>query len=264
MNQPTDNPTNLEEMLQEEDDIQEEDVATGDEPEEDEPEDQEEDADIPEKFRGKTVKDVVQSYTELERSMHFKVQEEALRIAQQLMQGKPVDPNAAKEEEDEDDLGLSDEQISKLTPKEFIKLVNKNAIERAQRMVSKTITQQNTMLDSVRREIRDVTKEYPEIKTNKNFRNIIIDMVDAASARGQKLSLKDATKRAADALGIKPGEAAPAAEDKPAAPVKKKLRTAMERPRGTDGEQNKTDDQIVKEGILNAGKKSTALGGLGV
>lgn len=259
MNQTTDNPTNLEEMFEEEVPLEEEEVETGEE--EAETPEPEVDEDIPEKFRGKTVKDVVQSYTELEKNMHQRIQSEALAIAQQLMQGKPVASDAAKEEE-EDDIDLTEEQISKMTPKEFMRYVNKNAAERAQRMVAKTIQQQNTMLDGVRKEIREVVKDYPTLKENKNFRNIVIDMIDAASARGQKLSLKDATVRAAEALGIKPGEA-PKAPEKPVEP-KPKPRTETERPRGTDGGENKTDDDLVRQGILNAGRKSTALGGLGI
>lgn len=259
----TDNPNYKPDDFEAEEDVEEEEFATGEEEEETpEPadEDEPEEEELPEKFKGKSAAEIAKSYRELESTMHSRVQQEALKMAQSLMKGDTkVDAQAAKEVEEEDDIELSDEEISKMKPRDFIKFVNKQATERARKIVAKTIEQQNEARQNVQNEIKEVTKLHPHIKENKHYREVVIDMIDAASARGKKLSLKDACKRADEAFGIKPGEKKPE-EAKP----KKKLRTGVEKTRGTDGAQNKTDEDLVKEGILNAGGKSTGLGGLGI
>lgn len=228
--------------------------ADEEEGEEDAPDNGSDDPRIPDKFKGKTAAEIAEAYTHLEGLVHTR----ALEIAQGLLGGKMPDKQAVAEdkEEDADDLGLSEEDLAKMTPKEFLAHINRVVTTKAERMVAETMKRSQDVKRAVSQEVREVTKTYPHLKTNVNFRNVVLDMMDAAKARGQKLTLKDACKKATDIMGIKPEAAAPVVP-------KKKLRTGVERVRPTDGGENKTDEDRVKEGLLG-GKSTSALGGLGI
>lgn len=264
MFQTTDNPEydDLDKALEEEDAPEEDDTETGEEGDEEEEapapaedkskEVEKPDARIPEKFKGKSAAEIAEAYTNLEAMVNTK----ALEIAQGLMGGKKADPETIKKHEVEDDLGLTEEQLKSMSPKQFLAHINKTITERAQRIASETFQRTNEVRTTVRNEVREVTKTHPHLKTNPKYREIVIDMIDAAQARGEKLTLKDACKKADDAMGIKVEPAKPA---EPA--VKKKPRTGMEKVVGTEDTEVLDDEEKVKQGILSAGPR-VGLGGL--
>lgn len=254
----TDNPEydNLEGVLDEEEaPEEEEDTETGEEGEEEEApepgkeEKPEDDARIPEKFKGKTAAEIAEAYTNLEAM----VDQKAMQKAQELLGG--LKPNNKAVPEVEEDLGLTEEQMAKMTPKQFLAHINKTITERAKKIAQDTFNRTNEVRTTVKNEVRETTKNHPHLKTNPNYRSIVIDMIDAAAARGEKLTLKEACKKADEAMGIKPEPA------KPAVVEKKKPRTGVEKVTGADAEPVLDDEDQVKAGILGAGAR-IGLGGL--
>lgn len=253
---------NLEDLFDEEEEQEEEESSTVDEEEEEEIEEEEEedkkpekvedDPRIPAKFKGKTAAEIAEAYTNLESHMNTK----AIEIAQQLLGGQKPNKDAVKENEVEDDFGLTEEELKNMSPKDFLNHVNKTITERAQKIVADTMARTTEVRTAVKRDVRDAVKVHPHLKTNKQYRDIVIDMIDAAAARGKHLSLKDACKRADEAMNIKAEPAKP--PEKP-----KKPRTGVERTDGVQGDDNLDEEDKVKAGILG-GHKSTGLGGLGV
>ncbi len=261
----TDNPEfdELDTALNGEEDIEDEDTETGEEGEDDEEtpapgtDDQQlpapTDPRIPKKFEGKTAAEIAEAYTNLEAMVNTK----ALEIAQNLMGGKAPNKEAVEQNEVEDDLGLTEEQLKNMSPKQFLQHINKTVTEKAKKIVADTLARTTQVRATVKAEVRDVTKNHPHLKTNTQYRSIVLDMIDAAQARGEKLTLKDACKKADEAMGIKVEPPKPAA---PAAP-KKKPRTGVETVIGTDGDTPLDDEEQVRAGILNAGARG-GLGGL--
>ena len=265
MNTTTDNPDyeNLEEILGEEEEVEEVETETGKEEEEEEAgeegkegaEEEEEkeeapefkfaddDERVPEKFRGKTPFEVLESYSNLEGMVNTK----ALDIAKQMLGGKKPDEEAAKDGEVEDDFGLTEDQMKAMTPKAFLAHINKTITERAQKIVTDTLSRTNEVRNTVKTEIRTVTKAHPHLKTNPDYRKIVLDTIEAAQNRGEKLTLTDACKQVDKAMGIKPG--APAKD--PAKP-KKKPRTAVETTDGPGGGEDDSEEKKVQDGILGA------------
>lgn len=272
----TDNPEyeNLEDILEEgaeeeettETGEEEEDAPKpGEEEEEDEPEEKDEfrfaddDERVPEKFRGKTPFEVLESYSNLEAHVNQK----AIDLAKSMLPGGQ-DPNrksVTDTKDTEDDFGLTEEQMKAMTPKQFMAHVNKTITERAQKIVSETLQRTTDMQSTVRRDIRAVTKTHPHLKTNKEYRENVLDIIEAAKARGKNLTLAEACKTADKRMGIKPG-AAPAGDD-PAPKPKKKPRTAVETTDGPTPGKNDTEEDSVRKGILGS-QSTNGLGGLGI
>ena len=223
------------------------------------PEGEEEiDESIPEKFRGKSAADIAKSYTELE----SQVERKALEKAQEILANGGVKPKKQEAEEEEDTLDLSEEEIAKMTPRQFAQWADKRITKKATEIAQKTINQSNETRDNVRREIRDATKEHPHLKTNKSYREMVLDKIEASQSRGKTLTLREACKAVDQAMDIKPGDSKKEGEEK--IEKKQKPRTGVEKQEGTDAEPNKTDEDKVKEGMLNAAKSTGPLGGLGV
>ena len=265
MSETNDNPGKdfIEEILENEEELEEETPETGgeDDPsagEEEEPDEEpeEEEDDVPEKFRGKTAKEIREMY----RNLESRIDQEALKKAQEILTKfnggtKPEEP------EEDDDFDLTEEEIKKMSPKEFAKWTDKRISAKATQIASKIIQQSNEVRETVKRDIREATAKHPHLKTNKQYRELVLDRIEASKARGNILSLKDACKQVDDAMGIKPGEAPK--EKKPE--EKKKPRTAMEKNKPGGEGAPKSDDEKVLDGILNAGGKGAGkLGGLGI
>jgi hypothetical protein len=240
-----------EDILDEEEENFDDDTEPAGE-EEEEKKEEEEDDEIPEKFKGKTTKEIINSYKNLESSLHAKANE----IAQAILAKKnksikvDVDPN------EEFDLGLSEEEIQKLTPKEFAKLMSKKVSEKATEIARKTVEDYNEIRTQVSREINDSTKKFPQLKENKEFREMVLNTLEAAKSRKETMSLTDACTKVAKALGIKEQEQKK--EDR------KKIvkRTVVEKRTGSDDKPVQSDEDKVKSGILSAGESTSFLGGL--
>lgn len=250
-------------------DDEEEGEDDEDEDEEDEDPDYDPKLDPSGKFKGKSKKEIMQSYRNLERSIGTKAQEMAQAILKQKgIKAKPT-ADDAKDEEGDDldfDLGLTDEEIAKMKPGEFGKHISRKILEKATEIARNTIDRTNEVRSNVSREIKEATAAHPHLKENPDYREIVINMIEAAAGRGEVLSLKEACKKADKAMGIKPkdgdgkGGDGKGGDGKP----KKKNRMSVEKPGGSDGGKVKNDADRVRDGLLGGRSSTGNLGGLGV
>lgn len=237
----------------------------GDE-DDDEDEDEDEDPDYDPKldpsgkFKGKSKKEIMQSYRNLERSIGTKAQEMAQAILKR--KGVKAKPNAGDEEDVDFDLGLTDEEIAKMKPGEFGKHISKKILEKATEIAHNTIERTNEVRGNVSREIREATEAHPHLKENADYREIVINMIEAAAGRGEALSLKEACKKADKAMNITPKKKE--GGDGDGIKKKKKNRMAVEKPGGSDGGKVKSDADRVREGLLGGKTSTEMLGGMGV
>lgn len=224
-----------------------------DEDEEDDKEDTDDKKDtfvIPKKFEGKTVEDVIKAYQNLEGVLDKKAQEKAQEILKN--KGMTVKPDA---NDDDFDIGLTDEEIAKMTPKEFARHMNQKITERATELATKAINSSNETKANVSREIKEATKAHPHLKDNNEYREIVLSIIEAASAKGKIVTLKEACEKADKAMNIK-------VEEK--VEEKKKVKTAVEKNDSGGEGKEKTREDRIKEGMLNAGNSGSYLGGLGI
>jgi len=240
-----------EEETEEEDES--EDDEKGDEEEEKGKKDKKDDkGELPEKFKGKSTKQIIDMYTNLEGM----IADKALEMAGNFLKKKGL--KAVEEEkgdeEEEFDLGLTDDQISKMTPKDFAKHLNRKITEKATKIAQETLERSEEVRGNVKREIAEATKTHPHLKENKEYRDVVLSIIEAANAKGEVVTLKSACEKADRALGVKKEEK----KDK------KPLRTAVEKGEGGDEGKPMSDEDKVLKGIVNAGKSNNFLGGLGV
>lgn len=257
-----------------EDEEESEDDDSEDESDEDESEDESDDEDeeekgkkgkafvMPDKFKGKTAEEIAKSYTELEGMIGDKALEMAQAfLAKKGIKAKKEDAENKDGDDEEFDIGLSDEEIAKMSPKEFARHLNRKITEKATEIAKNAIERSNEVKTNVSKEIKEATKAHPHLKENKEYREIVLSIIEAANAKGKIVTLKEACEKADKAMGIKPGEKK-ADDDKGG--EKKKKRPTVEKQDGSDGKPVKTDEDRVKEGMMNAGQSTGFLGGLGV
>lgn len=236
----------LEEDLEEDEDVDEEEEG----------EDEDLDPDDPmAKFKGKSAEEVIEMYKNLEKTLPSKVAKEAAKQAQALLKKSQGErPKGKGKTEDEIEAEIENLDFSKMKPKEFaskmLTWIDKRSLKKAQEIFD----QQTKVRSSVGKEIKEATKDFPQLKENKAYRELVINTMEAASGRGESIPLKEACEKVNAVLNIKKEEA----------PKKKtKKRTGVETPHGTDAEPNDTEEDKVKKGLLGGGSKSP-LGGLGV
>lgn len=214
------------------------------------------------KFKGKSTEEVIEMY----RNLETRIDSEALKKAQKILSSGGVSAKDKKKADkaEEDDFDLTDEQIKAMTPKQFAQWADNRITLKATKIAQDIISRSTEVRENVRREIAQATKNHPHLKTNKQYREIVLDRIEASKARGKLLTLTEACKQVDKAMGIKPGEGKGEEKKKEEEKPKPKPRTGVEKQDGTDGEQPKNDEDKVKDGMLNAGGKKSVLGGLGI
>lgn len=221
---------------------------TGDEPEEDD------DSEIPEKFRGKSAKEIIASYQELE------------KLIGQRALGKGERKDLKDAGLGRKDLGsmedmkkiIAETDFTKMDAQQFaqwmIDMSDKRATERAKEIYQTA----STVQQAVRTEIEEATTKFPLLKSNREFRDLTLAVIEADASRGTVTPIIEAAQKVSAMMGVQKKE-----EDaKKNAQTRK--RTAVETTQGGDGGKKDTDEEKVLKGILGGGKKSTALGGLGI
>jgi len=204
------------------------------------------------KFKGKTPEQLIEMYKNLEGMIGQK----ALKLAQDFLAKKNVTVKKEDGKDDEFDIGLTDEELSKMSPKQFAIHLNKKITERATQIARDAIERSNETKSNVSREIQQATKAHPHLKTNKDYREIVLSIIEAGSANKKVITLKEACEKADKAMAIKPAT-------ETATVVKKKPRTQVEKQDGGDAGKVKTDRDKIIDGMMNAGGgSSTILGGL--
>jgi hypothetical protein len=250
-------------ILEEEDDSTEEDDDKGDSSTEDDDKDDDKDKggeegkdfEIPEKFKGKELKDVIKSYTELEQLIEKKAMQKAIELS-----GKNNVKPVTKKEKDELAEELSKIDFSKMKPAEFAKYILEMSEKRAQEISRKTYDTVDQTKATVAKDIDEAQKVWPQLKENEGFKEMVIALIENSANAGKILPLKEACERVGKAMNLKQGETTKT-EVKPVVRPK----TGVERTSGGGGTEKQTDEEAVVAGILGAGSNSPhKLGGLGI
>lgn len=248
---------------EDDDSDEEEDSEEGDDDQEDEEGDDEDPDDPMAKFKGKTAEQVVEMYRNLERTLNRKANAKAQELVQKLSKKGVVKGSDKTDKELEEELSKVD--FSKMTPKQFAKWtldqINQRAVNKAQEIFE----QASNVKVAVSREIREASRIHPHLKDNADYRDVVIGLIESAAAKGQTLTLREACAKADKAMGIqakkgKDGEGEGDGKGKD----KKKPRTGVEKPTGTDGGKQKTEDEKVRDSIMGGSSNRSDLGGLGI
>jgi len=237
---------------EEEEESGDEEEDSGDDEEED---DEEDDEDIPEKFKGKSAKEIIKSYQALEKLMGQRnlTKQERKDLKELGFDRKDVD-------------GMEDMKkivegtdFTKMTPQEFATWLLEQSNKQAETRAQEIYRNASTVQQAVKTEIGEATDKYPLLKSNKEFRDLTLSVIEADAASGKMTPIIEAAGRVAKLMGAKEKS------DKKKTTKKLRKRTAVEQKGSGSGAPKKTDDQKVLEGILGAGDKGgNPMGGLGI
>ena len=208
---------------------------------------------MPEKFEGKTVEEIAKSYQELE-----------TLIGQRAL-GKDERKDLSKAGLNRKDLGSMEEMkkmidgvdFTKMNPGEFAQWLIEATDKRATAQAEQIYRTASTVQQAVRTESTEAIKEFPLLKSNPEFRNLVLSVIEADAGRGDITPLKEACKKVqAMVMVSKKADAKVVTE-------KTRKRTAIETTQGGQGDKKNTEEEDVIAGILG-GKKSPSMGGLGI
>ena len=247
------------EILEDEEDAeenQEEDIeeeSGGGEKDEKEKKEEPAKSDKQDRWHGKSSEEVIKSFEELESQANGqknkKDEDESERKPDQ------------KKKSAEGSLDVpSDEELAKMTPKDFAQWM----IQTVSKMVEKTYDARGKVKDAVRGEIKEVQKDHPLIKTNQEYRNLVLAMIDTAAKKGEVLLLKEACVKVDALIGKAKGDGGEVSnEDKARL---KKAKAQVERGAGapTSSGEEKGAEQKRLESIFGTDRSKSPFGGLGV
>ena len=201
------------------------------------------------KFKGKSVDDVVKMYKNLEST----IDKRALIKAQELLNGG-LTKKEAKEQADEIEKEIEKLDFTKMDPKAFALSMLRIMEGRSLRIAEQTFSQNSERKDMVKREISDAQKQYPQLKDNEAFRDLVLAVIESNTKQGKNVSLKDACAKVA-ALGG--GTEEKKEEQKP------KVNPTLESQEGANGgkEKETEEDKMIK-GIVGGNNANPFMKGL--
>jgi len=222
--------------------------------------------DEPDKFKGKTREDVIKSYVEQEKLRQrdlAKLEEKAEEKAREILkaQGKSTEQEKAELDKVLESVHKEIEDIdwTKLNPKDYTRKmieINRKISEASMQEQQRKAQQEEDLRNAYLKDIEQATRIYPILKDNsergKLFKELVIATVSESKRQGDVVSVQAATKKVADAMGVKPNGLRP----------KVNQPKALERTQPTTMSSTDTDEQKVQKGIIKAGMNSGVLGGL--
>jgi len=172
------------------------------------------------------------------------------------------DENKGKDKKEDDELTVpTAEELQKMTPSDFAKWV----LARIDEGVKKTIESQGKVQSAVKKEIADAKKEHN--LGDPDYRKMVLAIIEAASAKGTVMPLKDACKQVDAFLGKHKGkdegESEQLSDEEKSRLKKAKAQVesgagAPTKPDGSDAES-----QRIQKALGGSGQNSP-LGGLGI
>jgi len=140
--------------------------------------DKDENKDNKDRWNGKSREEVIKEYEAMEAR---------ISALENKDPSKKDETESGKAKDDGEKLDLpTAEELQKMTPSDFAKWV----ISRIDEGVKKTIDVQEKIRESVRKEIAEAKKEHP--LQDPDYRKMVQTIMDAASAKGTTVSLKEA------------------------------------------------------------------------
>ena len=246
---------------QEEEDTEEKETDDGEEDTEtedaeDEEKDTEEDEDDdekqrikdPERWHGKSREDVIREIEALEKEDN------------KGKESKTKKKKETKKEDADTDIELpSDEELGKMTPRQFVAWVTKQI----QSQVYSSVQERTKVQQSVTQEIRDAQKEHPLLKSSSEYRELVLALIDNAAQKGVQMPLKDACEKVDAFSGTDKGETTTTNKEKTRM---KKAKAAVERGGGSSKspDDGKGAEEKRLESVFGTGQSKSPLGGLGV
>lgn len=233
---------------------EEEETDTTETPEGDEETPDEEDADLPDKFKGKSKAEIVQSYQELEKLIGQRT------LTQSERKDLKKEGLGRKDLENMQDMQklIEGTDFTKMTAPQFaqwlVELTDKRAEERARDIYQKA----STVQQAVRTEIDDATTKFPLLKSNPEFRDLVLAVIEADAGQGKVTPITEACKKVTALIG-----AQEQVKTKQKNETDRK-RTAVESTPSGAGEPKDTAEEKVRKGLLGAKNTGSPLGGLGI
>ena len=220
--------------------------------------DKDKDKDSKDRWNGKSREEVIKEYETLESRV------DALENKGSDKKDQPEDGKT--KDKDEENLNLpSADELQKMTPSDFAKWV----ISRIDDGVKKTIETQEKIRESVREEIAEAKKEHP--LQDPDYRKMVQTIMDAASAKGTTVSLKEACVQVDAFLGkhkakdeAENNDGSEELSDEEKSRLKKakaQVESGAGAPTQPDGSDAET--KRIQKALAGSGSKSP-LGGLGI
>lgn len=210
------------------------------------------------RWNGKSREEVIKEYETLESRVA------ALENKKPNEKDQPEDTKTKDKEEENLNLPSADE-LQKMTPSDFAKWV----ISRIDDGVKKTIETQEKIRESVRKEIAEAKKEHP--LQDPDYRKMVQTIMDAASAKGTTVSLKEACVQVDAFLGkhkakdeAENNDGSEELSDEEKSRLKKakaQVESGAGAPTQPDGSDAET--KRIQKALAGSGSKSP-LGGLGI
>lgn len=220
--------------------------------------DKDKDKESKDRWNGKSREEVIKEYETLEGRVA------ALENKNPDKKDQPEDGKTKDKEEENLNLPSADE-LQKMTPSDFAKWV----ISRIDDGVKKTIETQEKIRESVRKEIAEAKKEHP--LQDPDYRKMVQTIMDAASAKGTTVSLKEACVQVDAFLGkhkakdeAENNDGSEELSDEEKSRLKKakaQVESGAGAPTQPDGSDAET--KRIQKALAGSGSKSP-LGGLGI
>ncbi len=221
---------------------------------------------MPDKFKDKSPEEIAKSYAELEKMIDKKAEEKALEIAQK--KAEEDEPEEEEGEEEEETLPTEEGKpdFASMTPEQFAQWMDKKMDEKAKVEARKLEVKARKLIDdnqkmrmTIRTDVAEARKDHPLLKVNKEYTDLVVAIVEAASSKGESIGLKEACTKV-DAVMVGKGKEEPGELEKKRL---KQARAQVETGAGAaPGGGPETDAEKIKAGMLR-GQKTGELGGLG-
>jgi hypothetical protein len=199
------------------------------------------------RWNGKSREDVIKEVESLE-----------TRIAN--FEGKKKDDKDAKPKgtkEKESEKLPSAEELQKMTPGDFAKWV----LAKIDEGVKTTLDTQEKVRDAVRKEIDEAKKDHP--LDDPDYRKMVLTIIDAASAKGTTVSLKEACEQVDAFIGKHKAKSEDISDDERSR--LKKAKAQVESGAGAPAQPDNSDAETdrIQKALGRSGSRGS-LGGLGV
>ena len=199
------------------------------------------------RWNGRSREDVIKDYESLEQ-----------KLATADDKGKAKEEKPAEDKKQVDTPAVpSAEELQKMTPTDFAKWV----MTRIDEGVKKTVESQTKIRDSVRKEIAEAKKDHP--LDDPDYRKMVMTIIDAASAKGTTIPLKEACKQVDAFIGKHKGQSEEISDEERSRLKKAKAQVESGAGAPTTPDGSDADTQRIQKALGGSGSKST-LGGLGI
>lgn len=241
--------TDVEETSEEEETETEETEEETTEEETEEGEDE-----IPEKFKGKSLPEVIKAYKELETLIGQRTLTAGER---KNLKDKGM---GRKDLETMDDMKklIEGTDFTKMSAQQFAEWLVSITDKRAENRAKDIYRTASNVQQAVKTEVEEATEKFPLLKSNKEFRELVLAVIEADASQDKVTPIVEACKKVSALIGAQKQE-----DDKKKNESDRKRSAVEGTPSGGGGKKD-TEAERVRKGILGAKSTGSPLGGLGI